>query len=229
MNAHDQSTFGNALKSAITAARYSQARLARELHIDPGQVSRWTNDKAIPHSDTVARIEQILGADLSVSFSASAPEYELFVAAPVTGLQTDDIAKHNDAVAEVLEAARAHVNTWYWPGEKVRALSDLTAADIATEKNVQILRNCSALLYLQFFEMVRPSSALIQLGCALGWRLKTTIITQADLHQPYMLDGFAAVAATLTFLPKARVYRVRSVSDACDLVRMNGRELLGLS
>jgi transcriptional regulator with XRE-family HTH domain len=229
MNAHDYSTFGNALKSAISAARYSQAKLARELHIDPGQVSRWTNDKAIPHADTVGRIEQILGADLSVPFSASAPEHELYIAAPITGLHVDDIGKHNEAVAEVLEAARAHVNSWYWPGEKVHSMSDLTAADIATEKNMQILRNCSALLYLQFYEMVHPSSALIQLGCAMGWRLKTTIITQADLHQPFMLDGFGGVAASLTFLPKARVYRVRSVAEACDLVRRNGRELLGLA
>lgn len=229
MNAHGPTTFGNALKSAIATARYSQARLARELHIDPGQVSRWTNDKAIPHSDTVARIEQILKADLSAPFSASAPEHELYIAAPITGLSVEDIGKHNEAVAEVLEAARPHVNSWYWPGEKVRSLADLTAADIATEKNMQILRNCSALLYLQFCEMVHPSSALIQLGCALGWRLKTTIITQADIHQPYMLDGFSGVAATLTFLPKARVYRVKSVTEACDLVRLNGRELLGLS
>jgi len=229
MNTHGYTSFGNALKSAIATARYTQARLGRELHIDPGQISRWTNDKAIPHADTVARIEQILGADLSVPFSASAPEHELYVSAPVTGLRDEDIAPHNAAVTEVLAAARAHVNSWYWPGEDVRSISDLTAADIATERNMQILRNASALLYLQFHEMVHPSSSLIQLGCALGWRLKTTIIVQADLHLPYMLEGFGAVAASLTFLPKARIYRVRAVSDACDLVKRNGRELLGLT
>jgi len=229
MNSHGYTSFGNALKSAIAAAGYTQARLGRELHIDPGQISRWTNDKAIPHSNTLARIERILGVDLSVPFSAAAPEHELYIAAPITGLRVEDIASHNAAVTEVLEAARTHVNSWYWPGEEIRAISDLTAPDIATERNMQILRSCSALLYLQFHEMVHPSSSLIQLGCALGWRLKTTAIVQADLHLPYMLEGFGAVAASLTFLPKARVYRVRSVSDACDLVRRNGRELLGLS
>jgi hypothetical protein len=76
---------------------------------------------------------------------------------------------------------------------------------------------------------VHPSSSLIELGCALGRRLKTTIIMQADLHQPFMLDGFGAVAASLSFLPKARVYTVRSVEHACDLITRNGRELLGLS
>jgi len=229
MNGHDHSTFGHALKSSIATARYSQARLARELHVDPGQVSRWANDKAVPHGDTVARIEQILGTDLFESFSAAAPEYELYVAAPVTSLNADDIGRHNEAVAQVLTEAKAHVDSLYWPGENVHAVSDLAAADIATEKNLRVLRNSSAFLYLQFIEMVHPSSALIELGCALGWRLKTTIITLAGLHQPFMLDGFGTVAASLTFLPKARTYRVKSVSEACDLVKRNGRELLSLS
>ncbi len=229
MNTQGNATFGNALKVAIAAARYTQAQLARELHIDPGQVSRWVNDKAVPHGDTVARIEQILETDLSASFTASTPEYELYVSAPITGLNIDDISTHNAAVNDVVSAARAHVNSLYWPGEEVRSVSDLTAADIATERNMQILQSCSALLYLQFLEVVHPSSALIELGCALGWRLKTTIIIQADLHLPFMLDGFGGVAATLSFLPKARVYRVKSAGDACDLVKRNGRGLLGLA
>jgi hypothetical protein len=43
-----------------------------------------------------------------------------------------------------------------------------------------------------------------------------------------VLENFGAVAATLDFLPNARVYRVKSVGDACDLITKNGRELLGL-
>ena len=229
MTTQGHSTFGNALRAAIAAAGYTQARLARELRIDPGQVSRWVNDKAVPHSETVVQIGKILGSDLSASFSASTPEYELYVAAPITGLDPEDVGPHHAAVNEVVSAVRSKVNTVYWPGEIVRELSDLAAADIATERNMQILEHCSALLYLQFLEVVHPSSSLIELGCALGRRLKTTIIIKADLHQPFMLDGFAAVAAGLNFLPKARVYTVRSVDQACDLITRNGRELLGLN
>lgn len=226
--AQDRTTFGKALKVAISAAHYTQAKLAQALHIDPGQVSRWVHGKAIPHSETVARIEQVLGADLSESLSASAPEYELYVSAPITGLETENIGAHNAAVNEVVKATRTHINSLYWPGENVKSKSDLTAADITTERNMRILQHCSALLYLQFVEIVHPSSALVELGCALGWRLKTTIIIQAELYQPFMLDNFGAVAATLSFLPQARVYKVRSVGNACDLITRNGRELLGL-
>jgi len=228
MDAQGRTTFGKALRAAITAARYSQAGLARELNIDAGQVSRWVTGKTIPHSETVAKIEQILGTDLSAAFTASAPDFELYVAAPITGLHEEDIGPHNAAVNEVVKATSAQVNSLYWPGEGILSTSDLTAPDIATERNMQILQRSAALLYLQFMAVVRPSSALIELGCALGWRLRTTVIMQENLRLPFMLDNFGAVAATLGFLPKARIYRVKSVSDACDLITKNGRELLGL-
>lgn len=229
MNSQGPSTFGKALKAAIRATNYTQARLAHELRIDPGQVSRWVNDKAVPQREAVARIEQILEVDLSASFSAPTPWCELYVAAPITALRPVDIGTHHSAVSEVVSAAREHVNSVYWPGEQIRELSDLAAPDIATERNMKMLEHCSALLYLQFLEIEHPSSSLIELGCALGRRLKTTVIVQAGLHQPFMLDGLAAVAASLGFLPKARVYVVKSVDHACDLVTRNGRELLGLS
>jgi transcriptional regulator with XRE-family HTH domain len=228
MDAQGRSTFGKALKAAISAAGYTQAGLARELVIDAGQVSRWVNGKAIPHSETVAKVERILGTDLSASFAASKPDYELYVTAPISGLKHEEISPHNAAVNAVVNAASAQVNSLYWPGEKIRSISDLTAPDIATERNLQVLQRSAALLYVQFMEIVRPSSSLIELGCALGWRLKTTVIMQAGLNEPFMLDNFGAVAATLDFLPKARVYKVKSVGDACDLITRNGRELLGL-
>jgi len=228
MDAQGRATFGKALKAAIAAARYTQAGLARELHIDAGQVSRWVNGRAIPHKETTARIEQILRTDLSAAFAASSPEYELYVAAPITGLKIEDIGQHNTAVNEVVKAAGAHVNSLYWPGEQIRSRSDLTAPDIATERNMQVLQRSAALLYLQFMEVVRPSGSLIELGCALGWRLKTTVIMQEDLDRPFMLENFSGVAASLGFLPNARIYRVKSVRDACDLITKNGRALLGL-
>jgi transcriptional regulator with XRE-family HTH domain len=221
--------FGDELRAALTDARISQAQLARELQVDPGQVSRWVNNKTTPHRDTVVRIEQFLGTDLSASLSASTPDYELYVSAPITGLNEQDIRTHHSAVAEVVATARRYVNSLYWPGERILESTDLAAPDIATERNMRVLAECSALLYLQFVNIVRPSGALIELGVALGRRLKTTVIMHADVPQPYMLSGFGAVAATLSFLPQARIYTVRSVGEACDLIQINGRELLGLT
>ncbi len=93
---------------------------------------------------------------------------------------------------------------------------------------MQAFGHCKALLFLQFSEILQPTSALIELGLALGKRLKTTIFVQRDLPIPFMLEGFSAVAAEIPFLPKARVYPVASATEACRMIRKNGRDLLGL-
>jgi len=225
---HDTS-FGDALRRALKDARLTQAELAKRLTIDPGQVSRWINGKAMPHPNTVQRIEEILEINLSDSFTDTATDYELYVSAPITALRSNDLAGHHDVVARIITSVAQHVDTIYWPGELVRTTDDLIAADLATERNMKTLAHCSAYLYLQFSEIIHPSSALVELGFALGRRLKTTLIIKRGLHNPYMLEGFGAVAASLSFLPKARIYYVNSVAEAEALINKNGRELLGLA
>jgi hypothetical protein len=97
----------------------------------------------------------------------------------------------------VVQSAHQHVNGAYWPGEGIRSADDLAAADLATERNMRIIAQCQALLYLQFSDVVRPTSALIELGIALGRRIKTTVIVRRGLPTPYVLDGFGGVAAKL--------------------------------
>ena len=104
-------------------------------------MSRWVNGKAVPHIDNVRRIEEILKVDLSSSFTKSTPEYELFVSAPISGLADDDIPEHHDAVAKIVAAADQHVNSLYWPGERIRTAADrrVAAADMVTERNMRAL------------------------------------------------------------------------------------------
>lgn len=222
-------TFGRALKAALRDSRITQAELARELNVDPGQVSRWATDKAVPHTGTVTRIEGIVQADLSDAFRRSTPTHELYVSAPITGLEDGGIADHRADVAKVVAAARLSVNGVYWPGEYINGRDDLVASDLATEKNLRTLAGCHSFLYLQFGDVVHPSGALIELGLAMGRKCKTTIILRRGLKWPYMFGGLPAVAAGLNFLPQARLYEVDSVEEAAGLVSKNGRLLLGLS
>jgi transcriptional regulator with XRE-family HTH domain len=228
MPPQQRATFGTALRAALRQARRHQSELARELAIDPSQVNRWARDKALPHATYVARIDAFLGSDLAGILPELTPEYELFVSAPIMGVGRDAIAGHHDDVARVVEAARQHVNGLYWPGEDVRSIDDLVAPDIATARKFRALVGCQAYLYVQFAEMVYPSSALVEFGFALGRRIKTTVIVLGGLASPFMLDGFAGVANGLKFLPDARVYTVPSVSHAVGLVERSGREMLGL-
>jgi hypothetical protein len=117
----------------------------------------------------------------------------------------------------------------YWPGEKIHSVDELVAPDLATERNMKVLASCHAYLYLQFADIIHPSGALVEFGIALGRRLKTTLIIQRDFPSPFMLNGFGAVAESLTFLPKAHIYLVASADEAVSLVTRNGRELFGLT
>jgi transcriptional regulator with XRE-family HTH domain len=232
MTTQGTASFAGALKRALRDARATQADLARKLDMDPGQVSRWINGKAVPHIGNVRRIEEFLKTDLAGSFAESTPEYELFVSAPISGIAIEDVPEHHSAVEKVVSAAHQHVNGLVWPGEHIKTAADrrAAAADIVTEKNMNALFSCEAYLYLQFAEVVRPSSAFIELGIALAKKMKITIMVKEGLTSPYMLRGFSGVAASLRLLPPARIYRdVASAEEAASLVENSGRELLGLS
>lgn len=231
MVTQDHANFADMLRQALQDVRISQAALARELHVDPSQVNRWVNGKALPHIENVQRIEKILKIDLSEAFARSTPDYELFVSAPISGLSDEAIPEHHDSVAKVVTAAEKHVNNLIWPGDRIRTAADrrTAAADLVTERNMTALFGCPAYLYLQFADVAGPSSAFVELGFALGRKMKITIIIKHGLTSPYMLRGFGAVAASLSFLPKARIYEVESPDEAASLIEGNGRELLGLT
>ena len=229
MTAQEDSRFADALRQAIREAQTTQANLAANINISPGQVSRWATGKVIPHSDNVKAIDQFLGSHLEALLVASKQRYELYVSSPISGLQNKDIPAHRGIVSGIVTAARQHVNGLYWPAEHIRNIDDLAAADLFAEQNFEALSNCSAYLYLQFTEIVHPSGALVELGFALGRRLKTTIIVKQGVNLPYILNGIDVVAERLKFLPRARFYQEPSAERAAALIARNGRKLLGLA
>jgi transcriptional regulator with XRE-family HTH domain len=231
METQGRSSFGDVLRQALDAADISQAKLARELQVDPSQVNRWIHNKALPQVDNLHRIEKCLDINLSTAFNKHKPKYELFVSAPISGLADEDIPEHHDAVAKMVDAARQHVNGLTWPGQRIKTATDRrnAAANLVTKQNMTDLSGCPALLYLQFAEVRGPSSALVELGFALGRKMKVTIIHKKGLTSPYMLRGFGVVAAKLSFLPDAEIYEEESADSAAALIANNGRELLGLA
>jgi transcriptional regulator with XRE-family HTH domain len=230
MGTQEQANFGEALRQALEAAGVSQARLAQQLNINQGQVSRWVHGKALPQTAHLHAAEEFLKVDLSAAYNKAKPTYELFVSAPISGLADEDIPEHHHAVAKVVEAVRPHVDGLTWPGQRVETAADrrYSAANLVTRQNMTDLHNCPAFLYLQFAEVIGPSSALVELGFALGRKMKVTIIVKKGLTSPYMLRGFGAVAAKLNFLPDAEVYEEESADSAAARIANNGREFLGL-
>jgi transcriptional regulator with XRE-family HTH domain len=232
MEPQQEVTFGAALREALFQAGRSQTWLANNLHTSPSQVSRWVSDRQVPHLDTLRRIEELLGTDLRTAFQRSLRvpeprrEYDLFVSAPFAELRTEEIAAHRKDVAKVVAAAKNVVDKVYWLGMEVESLYDLGAANFVTEANLEALDKCRAYLYLQFAELVDPSGALVELGFALGRRIKTTMIIKEGLQTPFMFGGLDVVAAKLQFLPETHIYYVDDVEHAVRLIEVNGRQLL---
>ncbi len=228
MSEQSAESFGSALHAAITAKHWNQARFANEFGIDAASVSRWVTNKTVPLRANVARMEALLGVSLAALFEASNPEHELYVSAPITGLSNDQMGAHHEQVAAVVAELAHHTNSVYWAGAGITDKRQLMAADIATEKNMAVMRHCRALLYLQFEELTGPSGSLIELGMALGRKTKTTMIIRRGLRTPFMLENFSAVAARTDSLPEARIYLVDSAEAAAALISNNGRSILGL-
>ena len=107
-------------------------------------------------------------------------------------------------------------------------MNDRGAPDLATETSFEVFASCQAYLYLQFAEIINPSGALVELGFALGRKLKTTMIIRKNLRTPYMFEGFQGVAAKLNFLPQVHIYTVADIDDAVRLIKTDRRKLFGL-
>jgi transcriptional regulator with XRE-family HTH domain len=229
-----KATFGEALREALFRAGRSQTWLANKLITNPSQVSRWVRSRQVPHIDTVHRIEELLGADLHDAFrhSLRVPEpglvHQLFVSAPISGLNPNELESHRREVARVVDAAKKIVgeDKVYWLGVEVKSLYDLGAANFVAEANLNAFDKCRTYLYLQFAEMDNPSGALVEVGFALGRKLKTTMIIKKGLRTPYMFGGFEGVAAKLHFLPDVFIYEVETIGQAVRLIETNGRQLL---
>jgi transcriptional regulator with XRE-family HTH domain len=231
-----QVTFGEALRLALFNAGRSQTWLANQLGTGPSQVNRWIKSRQLPHIDTVRKIDELLNVDLSEAYrqsfspddELSKPPFELFVSAPITGLKHEDVQAHQRQAAKVVGAAERVVGHGkvFWPSWEVAHLYDLGVADIATEHSLKVLASCRAYLYLQLTEMINPSGGLVELGIALGRKIKTTMIIQKDVRTPVMFDAFQAVAARLDFLPEVHIYVVTNVDEAVRLIEQAGIHLL---
>jgi hypothetical protein len=162
-------------------------------------------------------------------FDATNPAFELYLAAPISGLDAACVAEHHDAVERISAEATKVTNGVYWPGRDIHTMNDLAAADIVTRDNLEVLSHCDGLLYVQLSDVAHPTGALIELGIALGRRIKTTIMIQKDLPLPFMLRNFEGVAARSQIMPDARVDFVEDVDDVIQRIGRNGREIFGLS
>ena len=93
---------------------------------------------------------------------------------------------------------------------------------LSAERNLGLLNRSRAFLYAQFVYIDRPTGAHIELGLAFGLGIPVVMITAKDIYLPYLLTGFGAVAASVEYLPRTRIYEVESASEAARLIAQSG-------
>ncbi len=230
MHERTNATIGAMVRDAVKAsALEKEGVLAREVGIASSALSKIINGKQELKLDLARKMDRVLGSKLAAAVEAAHKQIDLYVSSPITALG-ERLPKQNQQVAQLVRFLRQEGYVVHWPGEKITSTRQLKAPDIATEENLIVLANSSALLYLQFEELVGPSGALVELGIALGKEIKTTVMVKKGLEKPFMLrQGFDAVAKRVGGYPDARIYDVDSVAHAETMIAESGRIMFGLA
>ncbi len=220
------SPIGRDISSALAGLGRTQKWLADQLSIDASQVSRWVTAKQEPSLENARTIDGLLGTDITSLRAAGRSDtqrYGVYLAAPLTSVGSAEFAPHREAIDRLARVIESIAGSVYWAGTG-QTESERTADDLRTEQNLAAMQVSSCVAMIQLVPTVRPSSALVELGMALGLGRQTTIFTTDQAHLPSMLGGFSAVAERVAPLPRVRIYVVEDVQDAVDLIEQHGND-----
>ena len=226
------SATGEVIKSALRESGRTQKWLARQLHIDRSQVSRWVTGKATPLPIHARRIDELLGTRiaglLEEARQGEHDEYDLFLATPMASLRDDDYSERYSQVAGLVATLREYVGSVYWGGEGIVSPDRFDLSEIGTEENVVALKRSRAFLFVQFQPYPVSSGALIELGFALALKKPITLFVSRVSVLPYFMEGIAPIAERISFLPSVRICPVETTEKASQLVKKHGQKIFGL-
>ncbi len=227
MSAEFQETAGEVVKRALSERSMKHLVFARDLDAASSTLSKWLNGTRVPPEKVQEQIDTLLDLDLSGTWGLSSSPSTVFVSAPGQGLRSKDRAEHRDQVLKVVTAIDKVVDTVHCPGSKILGPKDFGAPDVMTKQSMELLAESDALVYLQFAELAGPTGSLVELGIALGRKMRVTIFVQEGLDRPLLMNSFERVAARLSMLPNARNYSVQSPDEVVQWLQNGGRHLLG--
>lgn len=225
------SIFGEALSAALEDLGRKQSWLARQLEIDPGSVSRWVRGEQVPNDTNLARINKALGRDLSASASADRRErgsaqFEVFLATPMASFSTDEeYAENHLQMLDLLDSVESAIGPAYWAGRSIPDSSAFDAPGVGESENLYALKRARYCLFVQLTASPLATSALIEVGIALGWKLPVAIFAPGSQSVPYMMRGLPTVSEQLSFLPGVRLYEAANVDEVKRVVKVNGVSL----
>lgn len=236
MDLEDQEAWRTAVVAALRQQDLSQADLARKLDAKPSQISDWLGGKHFPRADRRRLVNELLGIDRDVRTQrppASVVEKDipsrLYVSSPITSVPETNYKRHFGEVAEIVSAASEVVGAVEWPGAPVGPTRRLRAAGAVMPENWDWLATAGGLVYIQFEEIEGATGALIELGIALGRKIRTTVILSDRVKKPFLLSsGFERIAEARDDFPNALFYTYSSADAAAGEIRETGAAYFGL-
>jgi len=220
---------GQQLRQWLTAADLTQAELARLLHVDPGQVSRWCTDKAAPRDDHVISIVELLrGRGVQVELSQASTR--VFFSTPMAALDADSYEADRIAAQTVYEELNRIASPVYWGAAQITSADQFEAPDLAAERNLTSLSAAEAFVYLQLRELTRPSSSYVEMGMAIASGKAVTLFAPSEDCLPYILRRFEPISGRAAGLGgRFRFYSIRSAADVVRLLAIHGPRLIGMA
>lgn len=218
---------GQQLRQWLEAADLKQSALARLLGVDPGQVSRWCNDKATPQSHHLAHIVELLrGRGIEILLPSSA---RVFLSTPMAALSADEYETDRTAAQAVFEELSRIAAPVYWGAAQIASVEQFEAPDIAAERNLVALSTAEAFVYLQLRDLVHPTSCHVEIGMAIASRKAVTLFAPSEDSLPYILRRFEPISGQVAGLGgRFRFYSIRTAADAVRLLAIHGPTLIGL-
>ena len=221
---------GKVLKSGLKEIGKTQKWLADELYVDPSRVSRWATGDAIIPLAYGPKIDSLIKKNITQLIEEASLEdstdYDIFLATPMGSLCDNTYIERYQEIEALVTALRDNIGSVYWGGDSIATPEDFDVSDIGTENNIAALKKADAFVFVHYDSTPVASSALIELGIALGLKKPTTIFVSDISGLPHMMEGFAGIAERLKFLPRVRIYELGSSAEAIRLVKRSGREIL---
>ena len=155
---------------------------------------------------------------------AGAVKYDMFLAVPMAGTETDAQYQELRAVAlEVIAALRAHtkLQTCYFVGEKLATKADFESNSVAADEDFNALRASAHFIMIYPARMV--SSVLAEAGFALAASKPSLYFVRRAEDLPFLLTRAEALRPPA--FPPVVIHECPTLDDILRVIRVDGANL----
>lgn len=147
-------------------------------------------------------------------------KYDTFISAPMAAFGTDARA-YQRSRADVMRLIdtlhrTGSARSWFYAGEHLKSLKEFQTADLSLEDDLVALRNSKTLIFI--YPAPMPTSALVELGVAIGLMKPVVIHVLDGVPLPYLLQHDVGRTETHESI---HIYRYANFSDILRIYEAN--------